>query len=342
MDAGGAPPWWKTAVFYQIYPRSFALGDPSGRQARLGTAGAPYDALRDGVGDLEGIRRKLDYLADLGIDALWISPFQPSPMADFGYDVADYCGVAAPVRHAGRLRPAPRRHPRPRMRLIMDLVPNHTSDQHPWFVDARSSRSAKHRDCVLVADGPRPAGASHPTTGPGRSARARRGPTTTSTEQWYLHLFLPEQPDLNWSNPAVVQAMTDAVQFWLGRGVDGFRIDVVHGLGKDPALRDVTEERAALPFCQQNDDPSTHGILRELRKAFDAHPHRPVAVGEVFLPSTEQILAYYGANDELPPGIQLSADGVCLRRRLPAPADRRGEQVVRPAGRVAGVGAVEP
>ena len=321
MDAGGRPPpWWKTAVFYQIYPRSFALGDPSGRQARLGTAGVPYDALRDGVGDLEGIRRKLDYLADLGIDALWISPFQPSPMADFGYDVADYCGVAPLF---GTLDDFDRLltdvHARG-MRLIMDWVPNHTSDQHPWFVDARSSRSAEHRDWYLWRDGRAPGGGEPPNNW----ARAfGEGPAWTydeNTEQWYLHLFLPEQPDLNWANPAVVQAMTDAVQFWLGRGVDGFRIDVVHGLGKDPALRDVTEEQAALPFCQQNDDPSTHGILRELRKAFDAHPHRPVAVGEVFLPTTEQILAYYGANDELHlafnfPPMECAFDAACLRRR---------------------------
>jgi alpha-glucosidase len=299
VSTEGVAPWWKTAVFYQIYPRSFALGDPAGRRARLATTGAGYDAARDGVGDLEGIRRKLDYLAWLGVDAIWISPFQPSPMADFGYDIAEFCDVD-PV--FGTLEDFDRllaeAHVRG-LRLIMDWVPNHTSDRHPWFVDARSSRTAAHRDWYLWRDGRGPGGAEPPNNW----ARAfGTGPAWTfdeTTRQWYLHLFLPEQPDLDWSNPAVVKAMEGVIGFWLDRGVDGFRIDVVHGLGKDPALPDAPAELAAVPYCAQNDQPSTHGILRRLRQVVDGYVHEPVIVGEVFLPTTEQILAYYGDNDEL-------------------------------------------
>ena len=195
MDAGGPPPWWKTAVLYQIYPRSFALGDPSGRQARLGTAGVPYDALRDGVGDLEGIRRKLDYLAGLGIDALWISPFQPSPMADFGYDVADYCAVAPLF---GTLDDFDRLltdvHARG-MRLIMDWVPNHTSDQHPWFVD-RAARRGQQSTVTGTCGGTAAhlAGASRQTTGHGRSAKARRGPTTRARSSGTCTCFSRSSP----------------------------------------------------------------------------------------------------------------------------------------------------
>lgn len=324
MPDGDAAPWWKTAVFYQVYPRSFALADLGARRARLdqlgGLAGAAPGAVRDSAGDLEGIRQRLDYLAWVGIDAIWLSPFQPSPMVDFGYDIADFCDVdplfgtlddfdcLLADAHARNLR------------VIIDLVANHTSDQHPWFVDARSSRTAALRNWYIWRDGRGPDRA----TPPNNWTRAfGKGPAWTydeATKQWYLHLFMPEQPDLNWSNPEVVEAMTAVIRFWLDRGVDGFRLDVVHGLGKDPELPDVPAERAALPYCVQNDHPSTHGILRELRKVVDAYPHHPVLVGEVFLLTARQIAAYYGADDELHlafnfPAMGCDFDAACIRRR---------------------------
>ena len=213
-------PWWKSAVVYQIYPRSFADHDG------------------DGVGSLPGVRAKLDHLAWLGVDALWLSPFYPSPMADFGYDVADYCAVdplfGTLADFDGLVADA---HDRG-IRVIVDWVPNHSSDQHPWFLDARSSRTAEHRDWYVWRE-PTADGAP-----PNNWIRAWGGePAWTldpATNQWYLHLFLPEQPDLNWNNPEVRAAMADVLRFWLDRGVDGFRVDVAHGMIKAAGLPDYT------------------------------------------------------------------------------------------------------
>ena len=279
-------PWWKTAVFYQIYPRSF-----------LDTDG-------DGVGDLEGIRRRLPYLARLGVDCLWLSPFYRSPMVDYGYDVSDYCDVDplfGSLDDFDRLLVEAHEHG---LRVIIDFVPNHTSDQHPWFLDSRSSRTSAHRDWYVWRD---PAGPVGPDGDPGPPPNNWRGafgdiPTWTwdaPTGQWYLHLFLPEQPDLDWSNPAVVEAMHGVLRFWLDRGVDGFRIDVVHALGKDPALPDNPPETIRLPYSAVNDDERTHPILRDIRRLMDSYPGDRVTVGEVFLLSTARVATYYGNNDEL-------------------------------------------
>jgi alpha-glucosidase len=332
MSGADAAPWWQSAVIYQIYPRSFCLADPAGRRARLGHEAATENAVRDGAGDLEGIRRHLDYLAELGVDAIWLSPFQPSPMADLGYDVSDYCGVDplfGTMEDFDRL--LAEAHERS-LRVILDWVPNHTSDQHPWFQEARSSRSSPRRDWYLWRDGR----GGDPSQPPNNWKRAfGEGPAWTFDEasgQWYLHLFLPEQPDLNWANPEVREVMADVVRFWLDRGVDGFRIDVTHALGKDPALPDAPDDLAALPYCVLNDEPSTHPILRDLRKLIDSYPQQAVAVGEVFLLSTEQIATYYGDGDELHlafnfPPMGCGFEAACFRDRIV-----EAEELLNPRG----------
>jgi alpha-glucosidase len=280
MDAGesASGPWWKSAVVYQIYPRSFC------------------DASGDGVGDLEGVRRRLDHLVWLGVDALWLSPFYRSPMRDFGYDVSDYCAVE-PV--FGTLADFDRllaeAHARG-LRVLVDWVPNHTSDQHPWFVESRASRTSRRRGWYVWRDG-------SPDRPPNNwRAAFTNGPAWTwddATRQWYLHLFLPEQPDLDWSHPGVEAAMHDTLRFWLDRGVDGFRMDVIHLIGKDPALPDVPAERAAIPACALHHDERTHPLLRRIRRVLEAYPGERVMVGEVALPWTEKVARYYGAGDEL-------------------------------------------
>ncbi|MBV8304044.1 MAG: DUF3459 domain-containing protein [Acidimicrobiia bacterium] len=271
-------PWWKSAVVYQVYPRSFA------------------DTDGDGIGDLEGIRRHLDHLQWLGVDAVWISPFYRSPMADFGYDVADYCDVDplfGTLEDFGRL--VQDAHNRG-IRVLVDWVPNHTSDRHPWFVASRSSRNNPKRDWYVWVDG-------SPDRPPNnwKAAFSTTEPAWTWDEasgQWYLHLFLPEQPDLNWRNPEVVTAMHDTLRFWLDRGVDGFRMDVIHALVKREGFPDVDD-----PWLSTDrfDEAGTHERIRGLRRLLDGHPggHDPVSVGEVFILSTAKVVEYYGDGDEL-------------------------------------------
>ena len=274
-----APPWWSTAVLYQIYPRSFA------------------DANGDGVGDLPGIRRRLDHLVRLGVDGVWLSPFYRSPMADFGYDVSDHCDVdpvfgtladfdalLADCHAAG-------------LRVVVDLVPNHTSDEHPWFVASRSSRDDPRRDWYVWRD-PAPDG------GPPNNWIASFLPEPAwtydeATGQYYLHQFLPQQPDLNWANPEVEAAVHDVMRFWLDRGVDGFRIDVAHGLGKDPELADDPEDLLPQPHVGHNDRPETHPILQRMRSLVDGYPGDRMLVGEVYLLDTHRVAPYYGSGDEL-------------------------------------------
>jgi alpha-glucosidase len=271
-------PWWKSAVVYQIYPRSFA-----------GAGGS-------GVGDLEGIRQRLDHLTWLGVDAIWLSPFYPSPMADFGYDVSDYCDVDpvfGTLEDFDRLLAAA--HDRG-LKVLVDWVPNHSSDQHPWFVASRSSREDPKRDWYVWRD-------SAEGGGPPNNwiAAFTGGPAWTldpTTDQWYLHSFLAEQPDLNWANPEVVEAMHAVLRFWLDRGVDGFRMDVIHLLGKDPeSLPDWPV--GANPYRDLEDPPLARPIMRGLRRLLDAYPGDRVMVGEVYLLSTARVARYYGAGDEL-------------------------------------------
>ena len=270
--------WWQTSVLYQIYPRSF-----------LDTDG-------DGIGDLEGIRAKLGYLRWLGVDGVWLSPIYRSPMADFGYDVSDYCAIDPTFgdlpafdrllndAHAGGLR------------VLLDWVPNHTSDCHPWFLESRSSRDSPKRDWYFWRDG------RHEGSPPNNWVAAFGGRAWTwdaATGQWYLHLFLPEQPDLNWANPGVVEAMHGVLRFWLDRGVDGFRADVIHLIGKDPALPDQPPELAEIDLVGVHDHPAAHPLLRGIRGVLDRYPGDRVMVGEVNLGSPALLAPYYGAGDEL-------------------------------------------
>lgn len=274
----GRQPWWHAGVVYQIYPRSFA--DTSG----------------NGIGDLAGIEAHLDYLSWLGVDALWLSPIYRSPMADAGYDVSDHCdidplfGDLAAFDHL--LEQAHQRG----LRVMLDWVPNHTSDQHPWFLDSRSSRDSARRDWYFWRDG-------GPQTPPNNwQAQFDAGPAWTyddHTGQSYLHLFLPEQPDLNWNNPQVQEAMHDVLRFWLRRGVDGFRADVVHLIGKDPALPDHPPELVGTNMVHRHDLDVTHELLRRIRAVLEEFDGERAMVGEINLRSPEMIAPYYGAGDEL-------------------------------------------
>jgi len=268
-------PWWQTATVYQIYPRSFADSDG------------------DGIGDLPGIRARLDHLAWLGVDAIWLSPFYRSPMADFGYDVSDYCDVDpifgtlddfdALVADA---------HARG-IRVVVDWVPNHTSDQHPWFQASRSSTDDPKRDWYhwrpRTPDGAPPNNWVTSWSEDGAPAWS----IDPVTDEWYLHLFLPQQPDLNWRNPEVVEAMHDVLRFWLDRGVDGFRLDVVHLIGKSEDLADDGVEFLPLPHVVLNHEPSTLPLLEGLRQVLDGYDGDRMMVGEIALLDPAMVAEYY-------------------------------------------------
>ncbi|MBV8092602.1 MAG: DUF3459 domain-containing protein [Acetobacteraceae bacterium] len=275
--------WWQTGVVYQIYPRSF------------------QDTDGDGVGDLEGIIRRLDYLVWLGVDALWLSPIYPSPMADFGYDISDFTGIdplfgaldsfdhLIAAAHARGLR------------VILDFVPNHTSDRHPWFLESRSGRHNPKRDWYLWRD-PGPGG------GPPNNWRSRFGGNAWTYDrvsgQYYCHSFLPEQPDLNWRNREVRGAMYRVLRFWLDRGVDGFRVDVISSLIKDDHFRDNPINPGWQPGQRDvhrliqlysADRPEVHDIITEMRALLETYPGDRVLIGEIYLP-IERLVAYYGAD----------------------------------------------
>jgi alpha-glucosidase len=273
-------PWWKSGVIYQIYPRSF------------------QDLNGDGIGDLAGILQRLDYLSWLGIDAIWISPVYPSPMADFGYDVSDFCNIDVlfgTLADFDRLLNSA--HDRG-LKVILDFVPNHTSNQHPWFQESRASRTNGKRDWYIWRD-PKPDGRP-----PNNWMSQFGGPAWTTdsiTRQCYLHSFLREQPDLNWRNPAVHEAMFDVLRFWLDRGVDGFRIDVIWLLIKDDQFRDNPPNPAYLPTqpdinrtlsVYNSDRPEIHPLIAKMRAVLDRYRDR-VLIGEIYLP-IERLVAYYG------------------------------------------------
>jgi len=276
--------WWQRGIIYQVYPRSF------------------QDSNGDGIGDLRGLSDRLDYLSWLGVDAVWLSPVFPSPMADFGYDVSDYTGidpVFGTLEDFDRL--AAEIHRRG-MKVLLDFVPNHTSDRHPWFVESRRSRESAKRDWYIWrdarADGSPP---NNWLSNFGGSAWAWDG----ETEQFYYHAFLKEQPDLNWRNPEVQTAMLDVLRFWLDRGVDGFRVDVIWGLVKDDQLRDNPpnpDYNPSLPphyeqlATYSGDRPEVHEIIRRMRTLVDSYPDR-MMVGEIYLP-VERLVTYYGSGGD--------------------------------------------
>ena len=272
--------WWETGVIYQIYPRSF------------------QDSNGDGVGDLEGIRRRLDYLVWLGVDAIWISPIYPSPMHDFGYDVADFCGIDPVFGSLEDFDCLLQETHSKGLRVILDFVPNHTSILHPWFMASRSSRSDAKRDWYIwkdaAPDGGRPNNWISNFGGSAWAWDERAG-------QYYYHAYLAEQPDLNWRNPHVRAVMYEALRFWLRRGVDGFRVDVMWHLIKDAAFRDNLPNQAwskdspeidRLLQTYSTDQPEVHEVVADMRKVLDEFGDK-LLIGEIYLP-IEKTIAYYG------------------------------------------------
>lgn len=266
--------WWREGIIYQIYPRSFA------------------DSNGDGLGDLPGIIGKLDYLAYLGVDAVWLSPIYPSPDKDFGYDVSNYVDVDS---RFGSLADFDRllsgAHQRG-IRVILDMVLNHTSDQHAWFLESRSDRNNPKSDWYIWQD-IIPNGWQSVFGG-------RAWTRVPERDQYYYHMFLPEQPDVNWHNPEVRKAMLDVVRFWLDRGVDGFRLDVFNIYFKDQQFRENPRKLGLRAFDRQRhiydcDQPEMIPLIKELRELLDSYP-QSYAIGEPFLPTQEKIIRYSGAD----------------------------------------------
>jgi alpha-glucosidase len=272
--------WWQQEVIYQIYPRSF------------------QDSNGDGVGDLKGIIRRLDYLQSLGVKGVWISPIYPSPMADFGYDISDYTSIHPLFGTISDFDDLLKEIHQRGMKLILDLVPNHSSDQHPWFIESRSSRDNPKRNWYIWRD------ALPDGSAPNNWLAAFGGPAwewDEKTKQYYYHAFLKEQPDLNWRNPEVQEAMLAVMKFWLERGVDGFRVDVMWHMIKDAQFRDNPpnlEYKSHMATYDQllpvysTDQPEVHNIVKMMRKLVDSYEARMI-IGEIYLP-IHKLVAYYG------------------------------------------------
>jgi alpha-glucosidase len=284
VDAAGHQ-WWQNAVFYEIYPRSFA------------------DSNNDGVGDLKGIASKLDYLKELGVDAIWISPCFPSPQVDFGYDVSDYENIDPMYGTLADFDFLASEAKKRDIHIILDFVVNHSSDQHPWFLDSKSSRTSAHRDWYVWRDG------KGPGEPPNNWVSIFGGSTwklDPATNQYYYHMFYAEQPDLNWRNPAVKDAMFDVTRWWYKRGVSGFRLDAVDTLFEDPKLRDnpITGPGKNAYGDPLEDNkynqkmPEVHDVLRGLRKVADEN--NAVLIGETWTADVAELNKYYGkGNNEL-------------------------------------------
>jgi alpha-glucosidase len=305
-------PWYQHAVFYEIYPRSFR------------------DSNGDGIGDLNGIAAKLDYLKALGVDAIWIAPCFPSPQVDFGYDVSDYQNIDpmfGTLDDFDRLQKLGEAHD---IKIILDFVVNHTSDQHPWFLDSRSSRSAPKRDWYIWREGKSGNPPNNWISNFGGSAWQ----WDSTTQQYYYHYFYVQQPDLNWRNPAVVDAMYGTTEWWYKRGVAGFRLDAVDSLYEDPALRD----NPVLPGTNDFGDPKienkytqalpeVHTALQGLRTV--ANKYNAVLIGETWTDNVAQLEPYYGAaNDEL----QMPMDLLLTKLKFSAPVFREHIDAVEATG----------
>jgi alpha-glucosidase len=263
------PAWWQRGAISQIYPRSFA------------------DADGDGVGDLAGIAGKVDYLARLRIEAIWLSPIFTSPMADFGYDVSDYRDVDPLFGTLEDLDDLVARCHARDIKVVLDWVPNHSSDQHPWFIESRASRSSPKRDWYVWRDAPNNWESTFKACGPAWTL-------DPATGQYYLHSFMPQQPDLNWANPEVRAAMHDVLRFWLDRGIDGFRLDAIAKIAKDPRLRDNVPGRRR----HDEDWDSIAEHLQGIRAVIDEYDDRMV-VGEVALQDLHRIVGYVKHGDQL-------------------------------------------
>jgi alpha-glucosidase len=304
MSGMPAPRWWQPGVIYQIYPRSF------------------QDSDGDGVGDLNGIAARLDHLVALGIDAVWISPIYPSPMADFGYDVADYTGVDPRFGTIADFDALLAKAHGLGLKLLLDFVPNHSSDRHPWFVESRSSRTNPKRDWYIWRD-------ATPDGGPPNNWISDFGGPAWEwdalTGQYYGHAFLREQPDLNWRNLAVKTAMLDAMRFWFDRGVDGFRIDVLWHMIKRADFADnpinpdyapgMGEMHQVLQF-NSTDQPEVHDLAADMRALADSYPDERLLIGEIYLP-VEKLMTYYGTTR---PGVQLPFNFQLIDAPWDAPA----------------------
>jgi alpha-glucosidase len=286
-----ARPWWKGAVVYEIYPRSFE------------------DSNSDGVGDLNGITHRLDYLKTLGVDAIWLSPIYPSPQVDFGYDISNYEDIDPQYGTLNDFDHLVAEARKRNIRIIMDLVLNHTSDRHPWFIESRSSRTNPKRDWYVWHDGKGP-------DQPPNNWESYFGHSAwqfdPKTNQYYYHKFYIQQPDLNWNNPQVRKAMYDVVRFWINRGVAGFRLDAITTLFEDPNLTDEGVVKNAsgnpetnaygdpkLDDTKTNNLPQIHDVLRGLRQVTDSYKDRNVVlIGETYLKSVEDLRKMYGAKDD--------------------------------------------
>ncbi|MBI3475420.1 MAG: alpha-glucosidase [Acidobacteria bacterium] len=273
--------WYDNAVIYEIYPRSF------------------QDSNGDGIGDLNGITARLDYLKELGVDAIWITPFFPSPNADFGYDVSDYTNVApeyGTLQDWDKLATEAKKRG---IRILVDFVVNHTSDQHAWFKESRSSRDNPKRDWYVWRSG---SGPHQPPTHWTSIFGGYAWTWDAATEQWYYHIFLPQQPDVNWASPGLRKAMFDVVRFWLDHQASGFRLDATPYLFEDPAFPDDPNPpkpggaAALMPYNSAR--PENHDVLREMRKILDSYPGDPVLLGESSTATIQDLAKVYGENHD--------------------------------------------
>ncbi len=313
VDAEGHQ-WWQHAVFYEIYPRSFA------------------DSNNDGIGDLKGITSKMDYLKDLGVDAIWMTPCYPSPQVDFGYDVSDYENIDpmyGTLKDFDRLEGDGQKRG---IQIIMDFVMNHSSDQHQWFIDSRSSRTSAHRNWYVWHDGKGP---GQPPNNWQSTFGHSAWTLDPKTNQYYYHYFYPEQPDLNWRNPAVEKAMFDVTRWWYDRGVAGFRLDAVDTLFEDPDLRDNPILPGKNKFGDPNMEdkynvklPEVHEVLRDLRKVADQH--NAVLIGETWTKDVSELKQYYGEHSN---ELQMPMDFLFTTvNKVSAPEFRRQIAAVDSAG----------